>query len=187
MFYSILFQISFEVDYTFTDTSYLRDFQIAIGTLSTLGVIYAGYRTWVWSKRAGRPTIDFPTIANFFFFCAGTLSNVFFVVSFGMSFYWLIFFKVTWFCICAYKNINNFKNFVSTVLYIVSLYQDIDICKWLWTMASHQVNPTNFSEAKYWCYWGEYCSKRKKAQVKCICIHWNLKIQTPFPLLYKYP
>ncbi|XP_053401621.1 meckelin-like isoform X2 [Mercenaria mercenaria] len=85
--------VSFTVDYSYSDTSYRRDFQIAVGTLSTLGVIYAGYRSWVWSKRSGRPSIDFPTIANFFFFCAGTLANVFFVITFGMAFYWFIFFK----------------------------------------------------------------------------------------------
>ena len=114
--------MSFNVDYTFVDTSYLRDFQIAIGTLSTLGIIYAGYRTWVWSKRAGRLTIDFPTIANFFFFCAGSLSNVFFMVSFGMSFYWLIFFKVRFgprrkiTCLCDLRTIK-----VQTSLHICSL------------------------------------------------------------------
>ena len=106
----ISIQVSFNVDYTFVDTSYLRDFQIAIGTLSTLGIIYAGYRTWVWSKRAGRLTIDFPTIANFFFFCAGSLSNVFFMVSFGMSFYWLIFFKVRFGPCCKITCLQGFAN-----------------------------------------------------------------------------
>ncbi|KAK3586521.1 hypothetical protein CHS0354_035056 [Potamilus streckersoni] len=85
--------VSFEVTYTMSQSKYERDFQIAIGTLSTLGVIYAGYRTWVWSKRSGRPAIDFPSIINFIFFVSGSLSNVFFVVSFGLAFYWLIFFK----------------------------------------------------------------------------------------------
>ena len=99
--FMLILQVEFAVEYTFEDTNYLRDFQIAVGMLSTLGVIFAGYRTWVWSKRSGRPTIDFPTIANFFFFCAGTLANVFFVITFGMAFYWFIFFKV---CICASKD-----------------------------------------------------------------------------------
>ena len=92
-FFSLL-QISFVVDYTYEPEDYKRDFRIAIGVLSALGVIYAGYKTWCWSKRSGRPSMDFATIANFFFFCAGSLANVFFVVTFGMAFYWFIFFKV---------------------------------------------------------------------------------------------
>lgn len=74
--------------------AYRKDFQIAVGTLSTLGVIYAGYKTWVWSKRAGRLAIDFAAIVNFIFFCSGVLSNVFFVITFGIAFYFLIFYKV---------------------------------------------------------------------------------------------
>lgn len=109
-----LFQISFNVDYTYSDSDYKRDFQIAVGTLSTLGVIYAGYRTWVWSKRSGRPSIDFPTIANFFFFCSGTLANVFFVVTFGMAFYWFIFFKVS--LIAVYKVRNRKKANVKKII-----------------------------------------------------------------------
>lgn len=75
-------------------STYSRDFQISVGTLGTLATLYAGYRTWVWSKRAGRPAIDFPSIINFIFFIAGSLSNVFFVITFGIAFYWFIFFKV---------------------------------------------------------------------------------------------
>ncbi|XP_052232195.1 meckelin-like isoform X2 [Dreissena polymorpha] len=85
--------ISFEVTYTYDPNDYKRDFRISIGVLSTLGVLYAGYKTWCWSKRSGRPSIDFQTIVHFFFFCSGTLANVFFVVTFGMAFYWLIFYK----------------------------------------------------------------------------------------------
>jgi meckelin len=74
--------------------SYRKDFQIAVGTLGTLTTLYAGYRSWVWSKRAGRLSIDFPTIVNFIFYTAGALSNMFFVITFGIAFYWFIFFKV---------------------------------------------------------------------------------------------
>lgn len=75
-------------------SSYVQDFQIATGTLSVLGAIYAVYRTWVWSKRAGRMAIDFMTLISMIFFLAGALANVFFIIIFGISFYWLIFFKV---------------------------------------------------------------------------------------------
>ncbi|WAR13151.1 MKS3-like protein [Mya arenaria] len=85
--------ISFTVEYDYDPNDYKRNFRISIGVLSTLGVLYAGYKTWCWSKRAGRPSIDFQTIVHFFFYGSGSLANVFFVVTFGMAFYWFIFFK----------------------------------------------------------------------------------------------
>ncbi|XP_021355740.1 meckelin-like [Mizuhopecten yessoensis] len=84
---------TFTVTYWMSQIKFRRDFQIATGTLSTLGILYAGYRAWVWSKRAGKLAIDFGTILNFMFFAAGSLANVFFVISFGIAFYFLIFFK----------------------------------------------------------------------------------------------
>lgn len=82
-----------------SQSNYVRNFQIATGTLSSLGVVYAGYRTYVWSKRAGRITIDFPTLVNFFFFLCSSLANVFFVIVFGIAFYFFIFYKVS---LCAF-------------------------------------------------------------------------------------
>ena len=89
-----MFQPTFTVSYSMSLSEYRRNFQIATGTLSTLGVIYAGYKTWVWSKRAGRLAIDFASIGNFIFFVSGVLSNVFFVITFGIAFYFMVFFKV---------------------------------------------------------------------------------------------
>ncbi|XP_041376380.1 meckelin-like [Gigantopelta aegis] len=86
-------QVSFRVTYDMDQSKYNRNFQIATGTLCTLGVLYAGYRAWVWSKRDGRIAIDFPTIINFICYLAASLSNVMFVVTFGIAFYWLIFYK----------------------------------------------------------------------------------------------
>ncbi|XP_067651968.1 meckelin-like [Haliotis asinina] len=85
--------VSFSVTYSMDQGKYTRDFQIATGTLGTLSVLYAGYRTWVWSKRGRRAAIDFPTILNFIFYLAGSLANTFFIITFGISFYWLIFYK----------------------------------------------------------------------------------------------
>ena len=87
-------KVDFKVTYEMSQTAYEEDFQIAIGTISSLGVIYAGFRTYVWSRRAGRITIDFPTLANLVFFLCGTLSNCFFVVTYGIAFYFFIFYKV---------------------------------------------------------------------------------------------
>ncbi|GFR70016.1 meckelin [Elysia marginata] len=86
-------QINFQVTYEMSQSAFKENFQIAIGTISSLGVIYAGFRTYVWSRRAGRITIDFPTLANLVFFLCGTLSNCFFVVTYGIAFYFFIFFK----------------------------------------------------------------------------------------------
>lgn len=94
MNYNYILQPTFKVKYSMSLVAYLKDFQIAVGTLSTLGVIFAGYKTWAWSKRAGRLAIDFAAIVNFMFFVSGVLSNVFFVITFGIAFYFFIFYKV---------------------------------------------------------------------------------------------
>ncbi|CAL1535264.1 unnamed protein product [Lymnaea stagnalis] len=85
--------VSFQVSYTMSQSTYTRNFQIATGTLSALGLLYAGFRTYVWSRRAGRISIDFPTLANFIFFLCGSLSNCFFVIIYGVAFYFFIFYK----------------------------------------------------------------------------------------------
>lgn len=95
MNYNYILQPTFKVKYSMSLVAYLKDFQIAVGTLSTLGVIFAGYKTWAWSKRAGRLAIDFAAIVNFIFFVSGVLSNVFFVITFGIAFYFFIFYKVS--------------------------------------------------------------------------------------------
>ncbi|KAH9495634.1 Meckelin [Bulinus truncatus] len=86
-------QISFQVSYTMSQSTFTRNFQIATGVLSSLGLLYAGFRTYVWSRRAGRISIDFPTLANFIFFLCGSLSNCFFCIVFGIGFYFFIFYK----------------------------------------------------------------------------------------------
>ncbi|XP_064610907.1 meckelin-like [Liolophura sinensis] len=85
--------VSFTVEYTMFETEQLRNFQIAVGVLSTLAFLHAAFRTWVWSKRAGRIAIDFLSLINFVFLVAGSLANIFFVVIFGTAFYYLVFFK----------------------------------------------------------------------------------------------
>lgn len=87
-------QVSFSVSYSMVQSTYIRNFQIATGTLSSLAIVYAGFKTYVWSRRAGRLTIDFPTLINFIFYLCGALSNCFFVIVFGVAFYFFIFYKV---------------------------------------------------------------------------------------------
>ncbi|KAK6982489.1 Meckelin [Biomphalaria glabrata] len=86
-------QVSFQVSYTMSQSSYNRNFQIATGVLCSLGLLYAGFRTYVWSRRAGRISIDFPTLANFIFYLCSSLSNCFFCIVFGIAFYFFIFYK----------------------------------------------------------------------------------------------
>ncbi|ESO89760.1 hypothetical protein LOTGIDRAFT_192673 [Lottia gigantea] len=86
-------KISFSVSYSMSQSDFYKDFQIATGVVCSLGFLYGVYRTWVWSRRAGRVNIDFATLMNFLFFLSGSLSNCFFAVTFGISFYWLVFFK----------------------------------------------------------------------------------------------
>ena len=73
---------------------YNQDLSIAMGVLSALGVVYAFIQTWGWSKRSSRINMDFMTILKFVHFSICNLSNVCFVVAFGTSLWWLIFYKV---------------------------------------------------------------------------------------------
>ena len=116
------FQPTFNVVYWMTEIKFRRDFQIAVGTLSVLGVLFAGYRSWVWSKRAGKISIDFQTILNFLLYCAGSLANVFFIITFGIAFYLLIFFKVS--CIFLFHDQTN-DIFTIWDIYPVLLFQGL--------------------------------------------------------------
>ncbi|KAL8589978.1 hypothetical protein ACOMHN_007004 [Nucella lapillus] len=86
-------EISFKTTYSMSWSLYQRNFRIAVGTLSSLTAVYAAFRSWVWSKRAGRQAIDFAALVNLLFYLAAALSNIFFVITFCIAFYWFIFFK----------------------------------------------------------------------------------------------
>ena len=73
---------------------YKNDLSIALGVLSAFSIVYGAVLTWGWSKRAGKIAIDFQSLMKFLLFTIGSLANVFFVVSFGSSIWWLIFYKV---------------------------------------------------------------------------------------------
>ena len=88
------FQVKFETSYTMDLTKYRNDLAIAVGVLSAFAIVYGAVQTWGWSKRAGKIGIDFVSLMKFIMYTIGTLSNVFFVVAFGSSLWWLIFYKV---------------------------------------------------------------------------------------------
>ncbi len=97
MSYTIL-QVGFQVRYAMSLGQYEEDIEIAVGTLSALAFVYSFMQTWGWSKRAGKIAIDFMTFVKLFLYCLGNLANVFFVVMFGASIWWLIFYKVCTLC-----------------------------------------------------------------------------------------
>ena len=92
---SPLFQVSFSVSYTMSLSQYEDDIAIAVGVLSAFALVYSFVQTWCWSKRTGRIAIDFITLVKFVVYVIGNLANVFFVVMFGASLWWLIFYKVS--------------------------------------------------------------------------------------------
>lgn len=87
--------MQFEVGYKMSLGKYNRDMSIAMGVLSSLGFIYAFFLTWAWSRRAGKIAIDFVTLIKFVLHLCGSLANVFFVVIFGASLWWWIFYKAS--------------------------------------------------------------------------------------------
>lgn len=91
---SLLLQVKFEVTYEMELTKYNNDVSIAVGVLCALATLYSGLQTWAWSRRAGKIAIDFVTLIKFVLFACGNLANTFFVVTFGASLWWWIFYKV---------------------------------------------------------------------------------------------
>ncbi|XP_062997491.1 meckelin-like [Elgaria multicarinata webbii] len=67
--------------------------QIAFGVLGFLAVLYALLETSSWARRSQLPNINFMIILKFLAYFAGSLANVFFMVTLGIGIYWLIVFK----------------------------------------------------------------------------------------------
>ena len=92
--FPVNFQLTFDTSYKMDLQKYRNDMAIAVGVLSAFAIVYGAVQTWGWSKRAGKIGIDFVSLMKFIMFTVGNLANVFFVVSFGSSVWWLIFYKV---------------------------------------------------------------------------------------------
>ena len=90
----VLPQVTFEVTYEMTLSQYNSDVYIAVGVHCSFALLYSGLQTWAWSRRAGKIAIDFVTLIKFVLCACGNLANVFFVVTFGASIWWWIFYKV---------------------------------------------------------------------------------------------
>ncbi|XP_064640211.1 meckelin-like isoform X2 [Lineus longissimus] len=86
-------QVSFEVIYKSSQAKFEYDLSIAMGVLCCLGAIYAFMRTWGWSRRSGKATVDFLTTVKTLMHACGAIANVFFLVTFGAAFWFIIFYK----------------------------------------------------------------------------------------------
>ena len=90
----VFFQTSFNVVYEASQGKFNYDLSIAMGTLCSLAAVFAMLRTWGWSRRAGKLTVEIMMIIKFLMFCFGAIANIFFIVSFGAAFWFLTFYKV---------------------------------------------------------------------------------------------
>ncbi|KAG8144180.1 hypothetical protein E2320_001287 [Naja naja] len=86
-------QVSFSVFYNQSPGSAQLATDISFGVLGFLAVLYALLETSSWARRSRLQNIDFMTLLKFFACLVGSLANVFFMVTLGISIYWLIAFK----------------------------------------------------------------------------------------------
>ncbi|XP_025032096.1 meckelin-like [Python bivittatus] len=86
-------QVSFSVSYIQSPGSAQLATDIAFGVLGFLAVLCALLETSSWARRSRLQNINFTTVLKFFACLTGSLANVFFVVTLGISIYWLIVFK----------------------------------------------------------------------------------------------
>ena len=93
--WQFLLQVSFDVVYEMPQDKQFNDVAIAIGVLSAFAILYSGFQSWTWNRRAGKLGIDFGTIAKFLLFMCNSLANAFFAVIFGFALWQLIFYKAS--------------------------------------------------------------------------------------------
>ncbi|CAL8069107.1 unnamed protein product [Calicophoron daubneyi] len=89
--------ITFSVTYTetvATEAVFDQNLRIAMGVMSALAVAYAIIRTWLWSRRAGVLRLDGMLVLKLLLFTAGNIANVFLIVIYGVSVYFLLFYKL---------------------------------------------------------------------------------------------
>ncbi|KAM8966844.1 meckelin [Pelodytes ibericus] len=86
-------KVSFSVNYEMRQSDSLVQTNVAVGVLGGLAVLWSLLKTAAWKRRIGSPFVDLQTIIHFLMFYAGALANVFFIVTVGSGFYWLILFK----------------------------------------------------------------------------------------------
>ena len=85
--------VNFQIQYLMNLDSQVHAIWISVGILAFLSILWAIFRSWIWSRRSGKLAVDVISLFKFLMFLITGLSNVFFVVTIGVSFYWLIFYK----------------------------------------------------------------------------------------------
>ncbi|XP_056378292.1 meckelin isoform X2 [Hyla sarda] len=86
-------QVSFSVQYEMNQSDALIQTDVALGVLGGLAVLWSLLKTAAWKRRIGSQVIDLQTVTQFLILFAGVLANVFFAVTVGTGFYWLLLFK----------------------------------------------------------------------------------------------
>ncbi len=67
-------QLEFEMRYSMDSSRYDKDIEITMGTLCSIGAVWAGIRTWSWTRRSGRMAVDFLVFQIFY---SNFISNLF--------------------------------------------------------------------------------------------------------------
>lgn len=86
-------QVSFSVQYEMDQSDFLVQTDVALGVLGGLAVLWSLLKTAAWKRRIGSQVLDLQTVIQFLILYAGVLANVFFTVTVGTGFYWLLLFK----------------------------------------------------------------------------------------------
>ncbi|KAL8195036.1 UNVERIFIED_CONTAM: hypothetical protein K2H54_045600 [Gekko kuhli] len=86
-------QTSFSTTYIQDPGTAQRDTDIAFGVLGSLAVLYALLKVSSWTRRSRLQNINLVIVVKFFAYLAGSLANVFFLITLGIGIYWLIVFK----------------------------------------------------------------------------------------------
>lgn len=66
-----------------------------MGFLGTIALVWSCVQTFSWFRRAGKMVIDLSSLAKFLLILIGFIGEVFFVLIFCASLWWLVCFKVT--------------------------------------------------------------------------------------------
>jgi meckelin len=86
-------EINFKIEYRMNLFAQNLAVWVTVGVLVLFTFFWSCVRTWVWNRRSGKLTVDVVTLFKFFMFFASGASNAFFLMSVGLSIYWLIFYK----------------------------------------------------------------------------------------------
>jgi meckelin len=85
--------ISFGVQYRMDLSSQTIAAWLSTAVISVVALLWAFIRTWIWNRRSGKLTLDMGTLFKFIVYLCGSVGDVMFIVMFGLSLWWLIFFK----------------------------------------------------------------------------------------------